>query len=80
MHDWCLQLVADDYKKFTDNEWKMFFFVVATPDKIVDFVNEVVASDPEIILHILAKIKAKTHHMKYDTEQTWKDVMRYVKI
>lgn len=75
---WCLQLVADDYKKFTDSEWKLFFYIIDDSVKIRNFVNEVVDDDPAILMHVLKQIDKKTHKMKDDTAHYWDVVKKFV--
>ena len=41
MADFALELLEEDYRQFTEAEWKVFFAELEDEDDIVDFVNEI---------------------------------------
>ena len=75
---WCLQLVADEYKKFTDSEWKLFFYIIDDSVKIRNFVNEVIDDDPAVLMHVLKQVGKESRKMKDDTAHYWTIVKKYI--
>jgi hypothetical protein len=78
MEGWCLQLVIDEYKKFTTDEWKLFFYIIDDSVKIRNFANEVLDDDPQVLMHVLKQLGKKAHKMKDDTAHYWDVIKKYV--
>lgn len=80
LDEWFVNLIGEDYKQMTENEWKAFFYQVDNSHKIVDFVNAVVKKDPKILLNILSEMEKKNHKMKDDQSSAWRHVKQYVEM